>query len=162
MSLYRLVTGGWWFSRSVISDSFDLMDSSLPGSSAQGILQARILEWLAIFFSRGSSQPRNQTRSPALQVDSYCLVTVSPQKFAFQFPESLSGMESLRVFGSFILQIITARLCGTESSLSIQQTVVDKTVLHKTVFPSLCLKSRIFSEKKIFFLYLLNTYQILY
>ena len=66
-------------------------------------------------------------------------------KFAFQFPESLSAMESLRVFGSFILQIITARLCGTESLLSIQQTVADKTILHKTVFPSLCLKSRIFS-----------------
>ena len=38
------------------------MDCSLPGSSVHGILQARILEWLAIPFSRGSSQPRNQTR----------------------------------------------------------------------------------------------------
>ena len=35
-----------------------LMDCSLPGSSVQGILQARILEWVAISFSRGSSQPR--------------------------------------------------------------------------------------------------------
>ena len=32
-----------------------------PGSSAQGILQARILEWVASSFSRGSSQPRDQT-----------------------------------------------------------------------------------------------------
>ena len=32
---------------------------SLPGSSVHGILQARILEWTAIPFSRGSSQPRN-------------------------------------------------------------------------------------------------------
>ena len=37
------------------------MDYSLPGSSVHGILQARILEWVAISFSRGSSQPRNQT-----------------------------------------------------------------------------------------------------
>jgi len=37
------------------------MDSSPPGSSAHGILQARILEWLAIPFSRGSSQPRDGT-----------------------------------------------------------------------------------------------------
>ena len=37
----------------------DPMDCSLPGSSVQGILQERILEWVAIFFSRGSSQPRN-------------------------------------------------------------------------------------------------------
>ena len=32
------------------------MDSSRPGSSVQGISQARILEWAAISFSRGSSQ----------------------------------------------------------------------------------------------------------
>ena len=38
------------------------MDCSLPGSSVQGIFQARILEWAAISFSRGSSQPRNRTQ----------------------------------------------------------------------------------------------------
>ena len=38
------------------------MDYSLPGSSAHGILQARILEQVAIFFSRGSSQPRDKTQ----------------------------------------------------------------------------------------------------
>ena len=41
---------------------FNPMDCSPPGSSAPGILQARILEWVAISFSRGSSQPRDQTR----------------------------------------------------------------------------------------------------
>ena len=39
-----------------------LMDCSLPGSSVHGILQARILEWVAIPFSRRSSQPRDQTQ----------------------------------------------------------------------------------------------------
>ena len=38
------------------------MDCSPPGSSVHGIFQARILEWVAISFSRGSSQPRDQTR----------------------------------------------------------------------------------------------------
>ena len=38
------------------------VDCSLPGSSIHGILQARILEWVAISFSRGSSQPRDQTQ----------------------------------------------------------------------------------------------------
>ena len=38
------------------------MDCRLPGSSVHGILQARILEWVAITFSRGSSQPRNRTQ----------------------------------------------------------------------------------------------------
>ena len=42
----------------------DPVDHSLPGFSVHGILQARILEWVAISFSRGSSQPRDQTRIP--------------------------------------------------------------------------------------------------
>ena len=40
----------------------DPMDCSPPGSSVHGILQARILEWVAVPFSRGSSQPRDWTR----------------------------------------------------------------------------------------------------
>ena len=48
---------------SVLSNSLQPMDCSPPGSSVHGILQARILEWDAIPFSRGSSQPRNRTCS---------------------------------------------------------------------------------------------------
>ena len=40
------------------------MNCCSPGSSVHGILQARILEWVAISYSRGSSQPRDQTMSP--------------------------------------------------------------------------------------------------
>ena len=39
----------------------DPMDYSLPGSSVHGIFQARVLKWVAISFSRGSSGPRDQT-----------------------------------------------------------------------------------------------------
>ena len=45
----------------VVSNSLWPMDYSLPGSSVHGILQARILEWVTIPFSRGFSQPRDQT-----------------------------------------------------------------------------------------------------
>ena len=49
---------------------WDPMDGSPPGSSVHGILQERILEWIAMPSSRGSSQPRDQThvpfKSPAL------------------------------------------------------------------------------------------------
>ena len=38
------------------------MDCSLPGSPVHRILQARIMEWVAIPFSRGSSQPRDRTQ----------------------------------------------------------------------------------------------------
>ena len=39
----------------------DPTDCSLPGSSVHGIFQAIVLEWVAISFSRGSSQPRDWT-----------------------------------------------------------------------------------------------------
>ena len=55
----------------------DLMDCSPPGSSVYGIFQARILEQVAIFYSRGSFWPRNQTcvsyTSPHWQADSLLL-----------------------------------------------------------------------------------------
>ena len=41
---------------------WDPMDCSLPGSSIHGIFKARVLEWSAISFSRGSSQPRDRTQ----------------------------------------------------------------------------------------------------
>ena len=47
---------------------FDPTDCSLPGFTVYGIIQARILEWAAIYSSRGSSQPRDWTCiSPHLQ-----------------------------------------------------------------------------------------------
>ena len=52
----------WWFSCSVVSDSFDPLDCSLSGSSVPGILQARTLEWVAVPSSRRSSQLRDRTR----------------------------------------------------------------------------------------------------
>ena len=71
------------------------MDCSLPGSSVPGILQARILELVAIASSRGSSQPRDQTHvvslvSPVLQVDSLPLSHQGWKIFAIQtFTEKL-------------------------------------------------------------------------
>ena len=54
-----------WKRRCLVAQSgltlCDPMDCSVPGSSDNGVLQARILEWVAIPFSRGSSQPRDET-----------------------------------------------------------------------------------------------------
>ena len=47
----------------------DPVDHGPPGSSVHEILQARILKWVAISFSRGSSWPRIEPGSPALQAD---------------------------------------------------------------------------------------------
>ena len=46
------------------------MDCSLPGSFVHGILQAGILEWVAISFSRDLLDPGIEPRSPASQADS--------------------------------------------------------------------------------------------
>ena len=43
------------------NSSYNPMNCNLPGCFVHGIFQARILEWVAISFSRGSSQPRDQT-----------------------------------------------------------------------------------------------------
>ena len=56
-------------SHSVVSDSFWPVDYRPPVFSVHGILQARILEWVAISFSRGSSRPRDQTWVSALEAD---------------------------------------------------------------------------------------------
>ena len=53
-----------------MSDFCDPVYYSPPGSFVHGIFRVRILEWVAISFSRGSSQLRDQTWSPALQADS--------------------------------------------------------------------------------------------
>ena len=53
------------------SESCSVMSNSLrPHYTVHGILQPRILEWIPFPFSRGSSQPGIEPRSPALQVDS--------------------------------------------------------------------------------------------
>ena len=46
------------------------MDYSPPGSSVHGILQARILAWVAIPFSRDLPNPGTEPKSPSLQADS--------------------------------------------------------------------------------------------
>ena len=66
-------------SQSVVSDSFRPLACSPAGSLIHGILQARILEWVAIPFSRGSFRPRDRTRSPALHADSLPAVTREAQ-----------------------------------------------------------------------------------
>ena len=53
--------GMWWKVKVLATQSCPILcDCSPPSSSVQGILQARILEWVAIPFSRGSSWPRDR------------------------------------------------------------------------------------------------------
>mgnify|MGYP006996454854 CR=1 FL=1 len=62
--------GRWclWFSHSVVSDSFDPVDCSPPDFSVHGILQARTLEQVAIFFFKRSSPLRIKPMSCYKQI----------------------------------------------------------------------------------------------
>ena len=60
---------------------FDRMDCSLPGSPVHGNSQARRLEWVAISFSRGSSQPR----------DRICISCMAGEFFTTEPPGKTSG-----------------------------------------------------------------------
>ena len=53
--------------------------SSLQGCSLHGILQARVLEWVAISFSKGSSRPRDQTRVSCIPGRRFNLLSHRPK-----------------------------------------------------------------------------------
>ena len=78
----------------------DPIDCSLPGSSVHGIFQARILKWVAISSSRGSSQPRDQTHVSCIScIEGGFFTTESPRKpqSCVSFPNSC---ESIYTFSS--------------------------------------------------------------
>ena len=56
-----------------MSNSCDPLVFGLPSSSVHGIFQKSILEWVAIFTSRGSSDPGTEPASPALQAGFFLL-----------------------------------------------------------------------------------------
>ena len=71
---------------------WDPMDCSPPGSFVHGILHARILEWVAISFSRGSSRLGIKPGSPALQTDA--LTSEPPGKPNLTLTYEISNLPS--------------------------------------------------------------------
>ena len=66
---------------SVVSNSFDPMNCSSPGFSVHGISQARVLEWVAIASSKGSSQPGIKPASPVIPALAGRFFTTVPPLF---------------------------------------------------------------------------------
>ena len=69
----------------------DAMDYSLSGSSVHGVIQVRILDWVAMSFSRGSSWPRHQTHismSPAL-AGGFLITSISWEALSSQSRDDL-------------------------------------------------------------------------
>ena len=81
----------------------DPVDYSLLGSSVHGILQARVLEWVAISFSRGSSQPRDQTRVSRIGGRRFNLWANSLASNIYPFPDSFPEQNDMVSRSSTVL-----------------------------------------------------------
>ena len=91
----------------------DPVNCSPPASSVHGILQARILEWVAIPFSRGSSRPKNQTQVYWIAGRFFTVWATEAmlnQKAAFHFEVS-STEEYILYLWSASLGLDTGRFC---------------------------------------------------
>ena len=67
----------------------DSIDCSLLGSSVHGILQVRLLEWVAVSFSRRSSQPRDHTHVSCVSCIGKHIFTTEPPRKPFEIYSSL-------------------------------------------------------------------------
>ena len=80
----------------------DPMDCSWPDSSVQGIFQARILDWVAIPFSRRSSQPRDWTQVSWIAGRFFTIWDTREAPYMFTESESRSVMsDSLQHHGLY-------------------------------------------------------------
>ena len=75
-----------------MSDPLQPVDCSLPNSFVHGIPQARILDWIAIPFSRGSSQPRDQTQVSCITGRFFTIWTT--REALWQYPIQTKNSES--------------------------------------------------------------------
>ena len=76
------------------------MDCSLPGSCDHGLLQARVVDWIAISFSRRSSQPRDQTQ--VFHIAGRCFIIWATRKaiLYIEFPKD-SNRKLLELISEF-------------------------------------------------------------
>ena len=100
----------WKWSCSVVSDSLRLVDCSPPSSSVHGILQARILEWVAISFSRRSSRPRDRTQVSHIAGRCFNLCTT---REALKYKNTVSQKTSYRDT-ELQIQVLTSEISREE------------------------------------------------
>ena len=108
------------------------MDWSIPGFSVHGILQARVPEWVAITFSRESSQPRDWTRVSRIagrfftiwatrEVQVQCKHFINSCQFAahssFAFFELSEILFFKNIFHQWLVEFMDVELIDTESHL---------------------------------------------
>ena len=110
----------------------DPMNCSPPGSSIHGIFQARILEWVAISYSRGSSPPRDRTHVSCSSCVSrrmlyHCATWEAPIELgspalqADSLPVGLPGKPKKHLFG---VNFINMALCSTSYEIKDEKYIV--------------------------------------
>ena len=133
-----------------MSDSLLLMDNSPPGSSVHGIFQARILEQVAISYSRGSSQPRDWTWVFCIadrHFTIWAILELTPKgkkKVLFFFiigdwNAKVGSQDILRIIGMFDLRVnqIDYILCSWSWRSSIQLAKQDMELTVAQIMSSL-------------------------
>ena len=89
----------------------DPMDCSLPGSFIHGIFQARVLEWVAISFSRGSSWPRDWTQVSL--IESRCFTVWATR----EVPHSVLYCAHLCMKCSLVISNFLKEICNLSRSI---------------------------------------------
>ena len=103
------------------------MDCSPPGSSVHRIYQGRILEWVSISFSSGSSRTRNWTR----------VSCIGDRSFTFETPgKPHISLSSLQFSGSFVSDSATLWTAPHQASLSITNSRILKLMSIELDMPS--------------------------
>ena len=110
----------------------DPVDCSLSGSSIHGIFQARVLEWIAISLSKGSSQPRNWTR----------VSCIAGRRFTVWIPLKDNWLPKLKILmvfcGIYNIEVkfvaIIAKSIGEETEYPGQNTGVGSLSLLQEIF----------------------------
>ena len=72
------------------------MDGSLPGASAHGVLQARILEWVVTSYSRESSRPRDQTHVSDVSCIGFFTASTTWEAWYFIWKTLKSPLQTIR------------------------------------------------------------------
>ena len=110
------------------------MFCSLPGSSIHGIFQARVLEWVAISFSRGSSQPRDRTQVSHIAGRCFNLCTTrSSQILCFKTNLNNTFGHSYRSSARFVCLVVG----GTrkQSNLGLSSVQFSRSVVSDSLRP---------------------------
>ena len=131
--IYKIVSLPWQsfrFRHSVVSGLCDHTEWRMPGSSVHRLLQARMLEWVAIPFSRGSSQPRNWTQVSYIAGRFFTTWATREAQFLY----SVQSLNRVQLFATPWIAARQASLSITNSRSSLRLTSIESVMPSSHLF----------------------------